>query len=475
MANLALAAKNVSVALAIIMVVGAAALLIRPAAGRRDDALGLPSALALSTGALGLIIFFMAATGLVGQPGWVAVGALLALVLASAVGGFARNTGAGRPQPRERFAWRRMVPSIALIVSAVGCDILMSFDPVFRSDALWYHLTLPHYWVSLRGLRPHPTLGVAGYPLLVEMIYTVPAALGAPFAARLIHLAYAAGVVFFIRGYLAERLSGPSALAFAAAFFLFDSVNEIASWANTDLARAFYLVGAASLLGRYAETGARRNLAVGALLAGLAMSSHYMAMVFGNALLTLALVLVFVGSGRALRSAAGDLALFWFVSLLAFAPWLVKNLVHYGEPFYGLAGTNFRIPTLGILADFYLGNVFFAGFAMAAVWVLCSPRSGNSQRFLALYLLSYLVVGAFEMPPHLRFFFPVYAVGLMLVGRMAGPVLERRRWLEVALPAVLLIAFAAMTVYQARSHLFDRPVEFLRYNRPDAGRVVWHR
>lgn len=102
-------------------------------------------------------------------------------------------------------------------------------------------------------------------------------------------------------------------------------------------------------------------------------------------------------------------------------------------------------------------------------------RLAPSERFLCLYLLGYLLLGALALPPIRRFFFPVFGVGLMLAGRLTAPLFLRHRWLETALPAALLALAIAVTCYQWQQHLYESALDFLFRNSPPFSSVVWHR
>jgi len=472
MGNLWFAVVNVMIAAVVLAFIAAAAVIIRPIVAARNEPLGPASALAVSVGGLGLFIFLFAAAGWIAIGKWRLFPELWWLLPALAWIGVAIALSATMVAPLRsrltmpRVAWR-ILPPLALLAWLVGVDLLVCFDPEFHTDALWYHLTLPHYWLTEGGLRPHPTLTLAGYPLLTEMIYMVPVSYGLPFATRVLHLAFGVGVVLAIHGYLRRQLSASAALAFAAAFFIFDPVNEVATWANTDLARTFFLVAAAASLASYANRGERRDLLVGAVLSGLAMSTTYIAIVFGNGLLTIALVAATARPGVRARRIARDLAIFWSVSAAVLSPWLVKNLIHYGQPFYGLEGTNLRLPLAQLVTD-------YLGFVLVAFWVLARRKSDPGERLLALYLLFYLIAGTFQMPPIKRFFLPVYAVGLMLIGRVAAPLFASRRWLEIAFPVALLAFAVAVTCYQWYYHFFDDALRFLFQNSPPEWTIIWH-
>ncbi|MCX8038800.1 MAG: hypothetical protein N3D11_17470 [Candidatus Sumerlaeia bacterium] len=579
MSNLSIALDSLVLSAALIALVVCAAWAIRSALGMVENPLGLAAALALSAGGLALAVFAAAAFGWIGR---VRFGIPMVywwhlpagLWIAAAVGAAAWRGGAeqsllGRP----RFSVG-IFAALAFLVWVLATDLLLCFEPQFRSDALWYHLTLPYYWVMERTLRGYPAWltaatvhsqapppTVEGYPLLTEMLYTIPVSHGLPFGARILHLAFGLGVVAAIYGYLrasgtpaapalAERkergfahtgvesvsaetgipnsapgntetpkgetwpstprpLSPAAAFAVASMFFFFDPINEVGTWANTDLARAFFMVTSAALLARYSDSGERRDLVLAAVIAGLAMSTHYLALPFGNGLMTAAFLCSawrrkngrsgrsgqsvqqgqngqneqtdspFTASTSSVPSTLSallfDLALFWAISFLVFSPWLIKNQILFARPFCGIPENILSLPSGEALGRLFFDNSFFLGFGGIALWLLVQGRLVPSERFLSVYLLGYLLLGAVALPPIPRFFFPIYGIGLMLAGRLTAPLFHRQRWLEIALPAALLALAVAITCYQWQYHLYDAALDFLFRNSPPFSNVVWHR
>lgn len=479
MPNLLFAFNNLVLGGAMVLLVVGMAVVLRGIVAPRDGPLGAAAAVAIAVGGWAYALFLSAALGWIGagkmwQGGvWWLPATMLWIATTGAVV-IAFNLKLRRrieiPHPSLRI-----LPPVLLLAWILSFNLLMCFDPEFHNDALWYHLTLPLHWVDSGGLKPHPTIEMSGYPLLTELLYAVPVTHDLPFTTRIIHLAFGLGVVLVIYGFLRDRMSAAGALTFGAAFFIFDSVNQVATWSNTDLARTFFLVGAAAFVARFAASGDRRRLALGAVFAGLAMSTHYMCIVFGNGLLTIALIVISVIARRKPREIVMDLAIFWVVSLIVFSPWPIKNMIQHGWPLEGLKNTSFRIPALEAISGFYFGNVFIVGFLIVAVGVLLYRASDRSDKFLAFYLVLYAVVGAFEMPPIERFFFPILAVGLILLGRLAEPFLERRPRLDIVIPCALLVLAILVTASQWRSHLYDDAVRFVFRDGPYHELVRWHR
>ena len=63
MSNLWFAMANIMIAAAVLALISAVAVIIRPIVAARDEPLGVASAMAVSAGGLGLLLFLFAAAG----------------------------------------------------------------------------------------------------------------------------------------------------------------------------------------------------------------------------------------------------------------------------------------------------------------------------------------------------------------------------------------------------------------------------
>lgn len=229
-----------------------------------------------------------------------------------------------------------MAPGIA----AVGLIILLfalltAFMPPFSYDALLYHLAVPKMFVEQHGFVVVPTIAQAGFPFTVEMLYTLCLLFGSEAGAALLHLSFGVLTVLAVWSFTA-RWFNTRAAWFAVAAFL--SASEVTHWApaaDIDLALACYCF--LSLCAIFAWLSGRQSavLVVGAALAGIALGIKYTA----AATLVVLVLLVLYADGwqprrlwRAGTFACGLAA----VALLVAAPWYIKNLLIFHDPFYPL-------------------------------------------------------------------------------------------------------------------------------------------
>jgi len=228
-------------------------------------------------------------------------------------------------------------------LALLGCAALMSLlgtlPPEIFYDSLVYHLALPKLYL-LRG-RIVPTVHniYSGLPLGVQMLYGLSLSLSDDRLAALLHASFglwAAASVYVI----GRRHFSSEAGAFAAFAFTLCPIALYAGWnCGVDLASAFYcalsLLALLKSLDRDEPGEALRWAACSGLLAGFAAGTKYN-------VLPVALILVLLHAwhsrrlGRPLKGSAAMAC----AAALAFSPWIVKNMLFFGNPVYPfLTGT----------------------------------------------------------------------------------------------------------------------------------------
>jgi 4-amino-4-deoxy-L-arabinose transferase-like glycosyltransferase len=228
---------------------------------------------------------------------------------------------------------RGMAPGIA----AVGLIIVLfalptAFMPPFSYDALLYHLAVPKMFVEQHHFVVVPTIGQASFPFTVEMLYTLCLLFGSEAGAALLHLSFGVLTALAIWSF-AARWSSPRAGWFAVAAFL--SASDVTHWApaaDIDLALACYCF--LSLYAVFAWLSGRQVaiLLLGAAMAGIALGIKYTA----AATLVVLVLLVLSADGwrpRRLWRGAAPACAVAAVALLIAAPWYIKNLLIFHDPF----------------------------------------------------------------------------------------------------------------------------------------------
>jgi hypothetical protein len=302
----------------------------------------------LGWGAIGLGMLLLGALRLYYPIAAWALAGLLLFVLRRDIGAWLLATAqlARALAPAGRL--ERVAAGFSVLVLAFG--LMRALAPPVTWDALVYHLTLPALYARTHGIQVNPAdfSVFSGMPQLTEMLYTAAGLLRVdPSTASIA----AQTLGWFIGAFLCLGLAGSARdmglPAWVAPAILFSSLSialELA-WAYSDL--LLMLLALAVVLAlrqwRTPRVDGRadlRWLGLAGIFAGLACGCKYTGVI-----VPLAGVAVVVagelseGQGarrgrlvRALRSAV----YFALLAGAAFAPWLLKNWLLTGSPFYPL-------------------------------------------------------------------------------------------------------------------------------------------
>ena len=248
-------------------------------------------------------------------------------------------------------------------------EIFLGLLPPTARDELTHHLLIPRLYVRAGRIFEIPFDYTSFYPMLLEMLFTPWIEWGLDFVPKLIH-----GLFGFLTGlllycYLARRLN---ALYGLLGFFLFVStpaILRLSNWGYVDLGLAFYATASLLCILQWAESHeAGKAQPRWLVLAGL--SAGFAAVTKPNGLLVLLLLFFALAwaLGRAkigVRHAAVQLAAFVCLAVVPLAPWMARNFVWKGNPFFPFFSSFFdRIAsgggvtgdgaTLGIFTKRYL-------------------------------------------------------------------------------------------------------------------------
>ncbi|NPV68232.1 MAG: hypothetical protein HPY64_13915 [Anaerolineae bacterium] len=244
--------------------------------------------------------------------------------------------------PRDR--WGRFLAFIALILLAIA--FLLALLPPSMWDVLTYHLAgaAQHVLNSRFSAVEHNHF--LGFSQLVDTLYAGQLALtGRLTGAALLHWIVGVGLLLAAGGYAARR-SGPAAGWAAVGVLLAGRTIWLEmTYAYADLLPVALAVVAVSAAERWDEVrrageleGAETRRGVGYLLlvgaaAGLAMSTKYTVVWLGAAL---GLLVLWLARREAWRSVLSYGLLYGLVAAAILAPWLIRNALWYGNPFYPL-------------------------------------------------------------------------------------------------------------------------------------------
>jgi hypothetical protein len=293
---------------------------------------GLETALidaALGFGSLSLALF---AIGLSGSYSPAVLNGLFLVVMMLGVPLAIRAARADQPVQRKPGRGAIVLVAAALILLATLATILAVGAPETFYDALVYHLALPKLYLLRSAVVPTPENIYSGLPQGIQMIYGLALAVSGEDFAGLLHasFAFATTVGLWVS---VGRIAGAQSGAMAAVLFQFCPIVLYASgMCGVDLAAAFYgLVAysvAAGALGTARESARGRSLIIGLLL-GFALGVKVNA-------IPLAVMVALVHVMLEVQRDGGRHAAAWTIAALglAAAPWPLKNLWFYGNPFY---------------------------------------------------------------------------------------------------------------------------------------------
>jgi len=272
----------------------------------------------------GVIDFLMMAAGTVYA--WTPIGAYLLLFGGLALcGPFLKILRSLRPR-------RSGVHGLTTVLIAL-CALwafLLALAPVTYYDSLVYHFAIPaayvhaHHWVAMKELI-YPA-----FPQNLEMLWTLGLLLGSDMVSNLISLTLtfltvAATGAFALR-WLTKRESR------LAIFFLavMPAMLLLSSGGYVDTGLTFYVFLSFYALCLWWEMGRASMLVLAGVMGGLAMGIKYT----GGIPFAAGGVLILCHDHRRWPSAAKNLLLYSLTGLLIWCPWLIKNTIYVGNPFF---------------------------------------------------------------------------------------------------------------------------------------------
>lgn len=309
-------------------------------------------------------------------------------------------------------------------------------------DSLMYHLEIPRRWLAEgRIFLPEDSLHAA-YTGLIQLLYAPFLAAESPAAAALLNGIFALllGLAVFEVG--RRLLDAETGILSAGVLWATTGLLFVAATARLDTTLAFYLLlGHAAVVSALVEPArARRSLVLGALVLGLAVGVKYHTLAYGACLAPVGLWAVWRGADGA-PARVRLLALVAGVAAVAALPWMVKNQLLLGAPFYPFFAERVLPPWL---ADLY---------GSAAIPEAVDPRVfgalGAARRPFDLVDL-FLAPGRLTVEPEAIH----YNMNLLLLALPLG-LLHLRNTAVVTLAVPALLYVGGIAVF--------RPVTNLRY------------
>ena len=225
------------------------------------------------------------------------------------------------------------------IVVILGVEITLCLVPPTARDELTHHLAIPRLYARAGRIIEVPMAPYAYYPMLLDMLYTPWVFWGYDAVPKLVHSLFGFLTGLSLYAHLSRRMNAIYGLLGFFFFISVPSVFRLGHWAYVDLGTTFYTTaGILCILRWHEDTDRGRWLIMAALSAGFAVATKPNGLV---AWLLLFFLFAWVsvrkteqGHGRIFS----ECILFAVVGALPFLPWLAKNWLQTGNPFFPLLG-----------------------------------------------------------------------------------------------------------------------------------------
>ena len=247
--------------------------------------------------------------------------------------------------------WIKAVLVVLLALNIISIVILAGVPPVSR-DALTHHLAVPKLYLKHGSIYEIPDVEFSYYPMNLDLLYMIPLYFGNDIIPKYIHFAFALLTSFLIFGYLQKRLDVLYALLGAVFFLSLPIILKLSITVYVDLGLVFFSTAALIYLFKWINNDYKiKYLLISAVCGGLALGTKY------NGLIALFILTVFipfvfisdakkkikVSDSEAKSSlikiqlkAVGFGAIFIFIAMMVFSPWMIRNYIWKANPIYPL-------------------------------------------------------------------------------------------------------------------------------------------
>jgi len=346
--------------------------------------------------------------------GFAAAGALAALAAVAGWRPIARRETTGDRPPPEPFTPLQLLAA-ALLAFLVLALALPTALPPANYDVLEYHLGAVQHWIDRGGIVPFPHLFYSALPFEIEMLYAAGAFLeGNPFlpaVPKFVNLGLFLATLATFHALVALLVRGRTVRLLACLLFVVHPLTAITtSDALNDMGLTWYATLALLAWVLWLRHGARLFFILWGVFLALTVCCKYTAV--GLIVLPVAACLLPVGilaerppggtvfEGPRLRwsglQGLGRLAahalLLGAIVAAVFAPWMLKNTLHHGNPVYPLLSSLFPSPTwTPEQTAFYLEAHGRTSPLAAAYWTAL----GRNLLRLSPWVLAAAIAGAF--------------------------------------------------------------------------------
>ncbi len=250
--------------------------------------------------------------------------------------------------------------------------IIIALTPPIARDALIHHLAIPKLWLLNGGFYDIKWADFSYYPMNIDLLYLVSLYFNNDIFPNFIHMGFGIGTALLIYHYLNHNFNRVAGLLGVLVFVSTPIVMRMSTVAYVDLGLTFFTTAAVLAFVRWREKGYEefKWLLISSVAMGLALGTKYNALI---AWFFLSGAIVFIYSrdtGKQWR-AVWHGSVFFIISLCIFSPWLIKNSILTGNPFYplfnGLFQTAMHAAPDGNVRSLVSGDAYMGMFRLRDV------------------------------------------------------------------------------------------------------------
>lgn len=218
-----------------------------------------------------------------------------------------------------------------LLIPFVLVNLFYALFPPTFYDSMYYHLSVPAYYIQNGGFVPWETNFNSNLLLNVEMIFTFALLGKSVLVPKLLMFFTGIGVCTHLYSFARKYIPAQYAIVSSLIFYAIPQVGFISSTAKPDLLGMFFMLAGIHLYGYYRQDQQnKRFLGCSALLWGVGVGSKY---TFAFFLIPFLLAIFLFEKVKVSEKfkVAMIISLIVFVCVL---PWFAKNVVFMGNPVY---------------------------------------------------------------------------------------------------------------------------------------------
>ncbi|GAB4031642.1 MAG: hypothetical protein Fur0012_09180 [Elusimicrobiota bacterium] len=209
-------------------------------------------------------------------------------------------------------------------------NLIQSLSPETFYDTIIYHLAVPNFWKIEGKIKDMPYLIFSKMPFNHGLVYLYCLETGSVACAKIVNWFISIFTLFSFFAFFRGRFSDRTLFGAAAVFFSIFHYMNVSWYASNDAMLTFFILCSFYLSLRYAENLSHRTAALAGLMAGFAMGIKYTSAIFVFGIF----VSIFYSMRGRLSSFFKFLLFFAIFACMPVLPWLVKNFLLYGNPFY---------------------------------------------------------------------------------------------------------------------------------------------